>query len=133
MISNEFIVNFYDCDPAGIIFYANIFKYAHSNYEKMISSFELDQEYFANENYAVPIIHSEADYIKPIKSGERIEAQTIVSKLKDSSFELTHNFYGDKTKLKAKVITVHVFVDKKSFMKTKIGETIYRKLNSHFS
>ncbi len=131
MINNEIIVNFYDCDPAGIIFYANIFKYAHSNYEKMISSFELDLDYFVNNNFIVPIIHTEADYFKPLKTGEKISIQTVVSRLKDSSFELTHKFFGSENDLRAEVKTVHVFVDKKSFQKTKIDETIFRKLNSH--
>ncbi|MGD8782181.1 MAG: acyl-CoA thioesterase, partial [Ignavibacteria bacterium] len=102
MITSEFIVNFYDCDPAGIIFYANIFKYAHSNYEKMIESFKLAHDYFVNDSYVVPIIHSEADYLKPIKTGEKIKVQTTVTILKDASFELTHRFFDDQNELKAK-------------------------------
>ncbi len=133
MISNQFIVNFYDCDPAGIIFYANIFKYAHSNYEKMIKSFELDHDYFVNGSYVVPIIHTQADYLKPIKSGEKIEVQTTVTNIRDASFELTHQFYDSKNVLKAKVITVHVCVDKKSFKKTNLEKTIYESLSSHLS
>ena len=65
-------INFFDCDPAGIIFYSRIFEFSHSAYEQLISSFNLKENYWMNEDYVVPIIHSESEYVKPIKYGDEI-------------------------------------------------------------
>jgi acyl-CoA thioesterase FadM len=51
-------INFFDCDPAGILFYARVYELCHSAYEAMIETFNLIEDYWANENYVVPIISS---------------------------------------------------------------------------
>ena len=49
-------INFYDCDPAGILFYARLFEINHSVYEEMINSFKLKESYWFNDKFVVPII-----------------------------------------------------------------------------
>lgn len=52
-------IDFFDCDPAGIMFYGRIFELCHSAYEAMIESFNLSEDYWTNDKFVVPIIHSE--------------------------------------------------------------------------
>lgn len=121
-------VSFYDCDPAGIIFYSKIFDYCHSAYEELIKKFNLVENYWANAEYVVPIIKSEASYLKPLKYGEDVTIELKVSQLKSSSFELEYKCKNEKGELTNAVKTVHVFVDKKSWKKTSIPSAISQKL-----
>jgi acyl-CoA thioester hydrolase/1,4-dihydroxy-2-naphthoyl-CoA hydrolase len=119
MFKTNLRVNFYDCDPAGILFFANLFKFAHTGYEQMMESFNLEIDFFDDENYVLPIITSAAKFIKPIKSGDRLELTITVSNLKDSSFELSYTFLHNNFVL-AEVKTVHVCVDKNVFKKVEL-------------
>lgn len=117
-------INFFDCDPAGILFYARVYELCHSAYEALIESFSLIEDYWKNETYIVPIISSEASYLKPVKYGEEILVEVKVSQLKQSSFELRYDCKNGKGESCAKVTTVHVFVDKSSWAKTEMNKEI---------
>lgn len=116
-------INFFDCDPAGIIFYSRLFDFCHSAYEQLIDSFELDEDYWDNSVYVVPIIHTECDYYRPIKYGDEIEIQLSVSNLKNFSFELTYSLLLNDEKC-AVVKTVHVFVSREDWNKMNIPDNI---------
>ena len=130
MIIQKRTINFFDCDPAGIIFYSRIFDFCHSAYEQMIAGFKLNENYWMNENYVVPIIHSESEYVKPIKYGDELTITAQVSQLKNSSFELTYTLKRDK-ELCCHAKTVHVFVDKKSWKKKEMFGDLIEGLKSH--
>lgn len=116
-------INFFDCDPAGIIFYSRLFDFCHSAYEQLVESFDLDEDYWDNPEYVVPIIHTECDYYKPIKYGDEIDIRLSVSNLKSSSFELTYNLLLNDEKC-AVVKTVHVFVSRENWNKMNIPDNI---------
>ena len=124
-------INFFDCDPAGILFYARVYELCHSAYEAMIEGFNLKEDYWTNESYAVPIISSEANYLKPIKYGDEITIEIKVTQLKSSSFELEYHCKNTKEEKCAEVKTAHVFVDKKTWKKTGIGKIIKESLERY--
>ena len=124
-------INFYDCDPAGILFYAKLFELSHSVYEEMIDSFKLDVNYWNNEKFAVPIIKTDGEYLKPLKSGDEIKINLSVTLLKENSFQLTYEWLNSGGKMAASARTVHVFVDKNNWKKVSIPEEINKKLESH--
>ncbi|SRR5690606_17132885 len=131
MFSFKKKINFYDCDPAGILFYGRTFELCHSAYEAMIESFNLEEDYWSNENYVVPIIHSEASYHKPIKYGDEISIEIRVNQIKTSSFQLEYlisNSAGEKC---SAVKTTHVFVDKSTWKKTAIIDPVVKGLMNY--
>jgi YbgC/YbaW family acyl-CoA thioester hydrolase len=123
-------VNFYDCDPAGIIFYSRIFDFCHSAYEQMISSFRIKENYWNNKLYVVPIVHSECKYLKPIKFDDEIKISVKVSQIKDSSFELNYSIKKNN-KLCCEVKTIHVSVDKKNWKKKRLSKQLLQGLEKH--
>lgn len=131
MLEHKVRINFYDCDPAGILFYGNIYRLCHSSYEEMISSFSPREDYWNNDNYVVPIIFSEAKYLKPIKYDESVSIELSVSILKKGSFELQYKCNNGNGEVCAEVRTVHVFVDKKTWRKTEITKEINEGLQKH--
>lgn len=123
-------INFYDCDPAGIIFYSKVFLFFHSAYEELISELELKKDYWKNDDYVVPIVHTDADFIKPLKYGDEIEVTTQVLQLKTSSFELGYNILKNG-EVCCKGKTVHVFVDKKNWKKKELTKEIAEGLKKY--
>lgn len=117
-------VNFFDADPAGIMFFANAFRFAHSAYEKLLENSPFKKEYFYNENFVVPVIHSEADYLKPVYPNTTLKIQVSLSQLRENSFELSYSLMNEKGEECVKAKTVHVFLNKSTWKKTSIPEDI---------
>jgi YbgC/YbaW family acyl-CoA thioester hydrolase len=124
-------INFYDCDPAGILFYARMFELNHSVYEQMIDSLKLKDDYWQSPMFVVPILKTNGEYIKPVKAGDVISISLSVTLLKENSFELTYEWFNSNSDLVAKARTVHVFLDKITWGKIKIPEEIRIALQSH--
>jgi len=124
-------INFFDCDPAGILFYANIYKKAHEAYEKFLESLDLEIDFFDNDKFVLPIIHSEAEYKNVLKAGDEITVEVKVTSLRDSSFELTYFFLDENKNVKTVVKTVHVTVDKENFKKVLLDTELKTKLALH--
>ena len=131
MFTSKRKISFYDCDPAGILFFARIYEICHSAYEELISSFDLQESYWSNDIYAVPIIKSEAQYINTIKYGDLITTELTVSEIKSSSFVLNYICKNEKGETCAIVKTVHVFVDRKIWKKTNIASKVADGLKKH--
>lgn len=126
-------VNFYDCDPAGIIFFSRVFDFAHSAYEQLIQSIKKDEDYWNNDKYVVPIIKSNSTYLKPIKYGDNITINMSINELRSSSFELSYEMISAESELLCSVKTVHIFVDKKSWKKIGIPENIKNELENYLA
>ena len=129
MYTTKLRTNFFDADPAGILFYANIYRLAHAAYEEMIKSWGIGEDVFFSPEFAMPIIHSEADYKHPIFAHEELTVNISASQLKKHSLELSYFFYCNG-ELKAAVKTVHVFVDKKQMKKIEIPEPLRVKFGA---
>jgi len=124
-------INFFDADPAGILFYGKIFELCHAAYESFVDSFNLQENFFAHSSLAIPIIHSEADYSKPLHFGQTITVNIYVDKKGESSFSLRYIILNNKGEQSAVVKTTHVFINKASFSKTNIPEEFADKLKIH--
>lgn len=124
-------INFYDCDPAGILFYARIYELCHSVYEEMIQSFNLKENYWDNDDYVVPIIHSEATYHKPLVYNSFVEIELSVTSISSSAFKLSYTCKNDNGNLCVEVKTTHVFVDKKTWKKKQIKDDVSAGLSNH--
>jgi YbgC/YbaW family acyl-CoA thioester hydrolase len=113
-------VNFFDTDPGGIIFYANLFKIMHIAYEKFLSLVESGTDYFQHKEIILPIVHSEADFLSPIRVHQNLSIEIMVTQLKKSSFELSYKIWDEDLNLKALGKTVHVSVNKSTFNKIEL-------------
>jgi len=131
VFSTTIRINFYDADPAGIMFYANIFKAAHTAYEDMLREGNFDRDYFFDEDYAIPILHADVDFHKPIFPGSIVGVEINVSTVKESSFELQYNFKNQEGESLARLKTVHVFIAKNNWEKTPIPTEFLKYLLTH--
>src|ERR1035437_1424935 len=125
-------INFFDCDPAGILFCGRIYEVCHTAYEAMIESFSLKENYWNNEDYVVPIISSSANYRTPVKYNDTLTVELSASVLKNSSFELTYTCKNKEGNVCAEVKTVHVFVDRKTWKKKELTDEIRKGMQQQF-
>ncbi len=123
---------FGDCDSAGILFFANIFRYMHETYEKFIDENLSYNEHFGNENVAYPVIKTDAEYFSPFLLGEETEIRLSVNEVRNSSFELLFEFYVENI-LKAKGKTVHVCVSIPEAKKEPLNNKLKELLRKHIS
>ena len=131
MYNHKTKINFYDCDPAGILFYGRVFELCHQAYEAMVEGFNLQEDYWDNPDYVVPVLNAESHYHKPIKYGEVITIEVKVTNLKSSSFELSYVFVNEGSEKCCEVMTVHVFVDKKNWKKTSMIKQLAEGLSGY--
>lgn len=122
MFETERIVEFGMCDSGGVLFFARIFELTHSAYEEFILRSNLVNNYFENEEIAIPLIRASSEFHKPITLHEVLKINIVVSKIGNSSFQLTTTFLDELVNTKAIVTTTHVFVDKKEFRKVNIPD-----------
>lgn len=131
MFKTERIVEFGMCDSAGILFFANIFDLTHSVYEEFVLRSDLEDSYFENEYFAIPLINTSAEFHKPIRLHEILEISLSVSIIGNSSFQLTITFTDHMGELKATTKTSHVFVSKTEFNKITIPNEFLSLLEEH--
>jgi len=124
-------ISFHDCDAAGVLFFARIYELCHSAYEEMIYTFGIEEDYWSNEDYIVPIIKSEASYHKPLKYGETVTVGIKVAQLKSSSFELNYECRNEKSEVTNKVKTIHVCVAKKDWKKRELPGKAFDGLSKY--
>ncbi len=131
MFETKLRINFFDTDAAGILFFGNLFRLAHHAYELFLEKISPRRNFF-DDQVLLPIVHSEADYKAPLKAGDVTNVKLFVSKLGESSFELTYQFFCEGI-LKAQARTVHVSVDKEKFKKISLPSDLKNSLMKYFN
>ena len=126
MFTTKYKIAFCETDPGGILFFAEFFKIAHVAYERFFESLNLEKNYFLDDEYILPIVHSNADYLSPVKFGDELVCEVKVGKIGTTSFELVY-LLMNKDKTAAKILTKHVAVKKKGFEKAEIPNGSFRK------
>jgi YbgC/YbaW family acyl-CoA thioester hydrolase len=130
LFNTNYKIAFSETDPGGIVFFAEFFKIAHITYERFFDSLDLDRNYFLDDKFILPIVHSSADYISPVKFGDELNCELTVGSIGNTSFELKYTLYN-KSNIAAKIITKHVVVAKDEFKKTSIPDDLLNALTEN--
>jgi 1,4-dihydroxy-2-naphthoyl-CoA hydrolase len=88
-------VRFQDTDAAGVVYFANTLAMCHEAYEASLiaAGIEVQQFFRAGAEIAVPIIHAEADYLRPAFCGDRHEVQLTPTLQSNHAFEIQYVIY----------------------------------------
>jgi len=122
---------FREADPAGIMFFGNIFGVAHDAFEQFILDAGFTwQEWFLTKDYLIPIRHTEADYKAPFRPGQTYEVLVSVASFGETSFKMRYVFESQGHK-HATVQMVHSVLDKKTQQKLTIPADIKSRLQPY--
>ena len=125
----EFFIHFDDCDPAGIVFFANYFKLAHRAIEEFLPQIGIEwDDWFNNSEYGVPLVNASSDFKQPMFQGKKYLALVTPIRIGESSVSFQCEFKTQNGELCASVSTTHVFIDTKARKKTPIPQQIKIKL-----
>lgn len=112
-------------DPAGIMYFANVYHLAHKNIEHWLEDeYGLWQTWFNNKNFGVPIKHSQCEYFRPMIAGNDYQVVSKVKNKGQSSLTIETSFMTAKQDICAQVETVHVFIDRSNMKKIDIPQEI---------
>lgn len=91
-------VLWHDCDPAGIIFYANYYRWMDDASYYLFVKAGLAWESLMTEYGVpgVPLVSAHADFLIPAAFGNELTVESHISGMGRSSFTVSHRFRLDK-------------------------------------
>ncbi|MEO1619486.1 MAG: thioesterase family protein [Cyanobacteria bacterium J06632_3] len=91
------VIRFHETDAAGVVYFANLLTLCHEAYEAALAAggFVLSDFFSAADDFAVPIVHTEADFYRPLRCGDRIQIQLTPKQLTPHSFEIAYALYPE--------------------------------------
>jgi YbgC/YbaW family acyl-CoA thioester hydrolase len=110
------LVRFQDVDAAGIIFYPRVLEYMSDVYIAMLmaSGWDLPKE-LGRSAVGTPLVHAEADYLAPLRFGDRVSVEIVGAKLGSTSFTIGYRVRADHGAVASVGQTVHVCLDRTTF------------------
>ena len=128
---SEIQIHFRQADPAGILFFGQVFSLAHDCFEGFIADTGIGwKAWFHNKEHIVPIRHTECNYLKPFFAGEKYMITATVAKFGESSFQMQYVFSKDNA-VHAEVKMVHAYIDAKTKQKVLLPLNIKEKLTPY--
>ena len=108
---------FHEVDRAGIVFFGRVFEYAHICYEELINAaFGSFGDLFEELGFGTPLVHSEADFRRPIRQADNLVVRASVEKLSSRSITFRYDLLGDGVDdLRCVVRLKHAFVSMADF------------------
>jgi len=89
------LIEFGDCDPADIVFFANYFRWFDECTSALFAAAGLPTRrlFKAYGVMGIPIVDARARFIMPSTHGEELEVESAVTEWRKSSFVITHKFF----------------------------------------
>lgn len=128
LFEKSFRIPFHLADPAGVLFFGNIYGVVHQIYESWAHESKIWSVWYSGDSgKGYPIRHSEADYLKFMRCGDAFQLRIRCIYLSESSFTLLTEFKKEDV-VHARVRTVHTAVDISKQLKT----TLHPEMKAFF-
>ncbi len=122
--SCEVTPRFSQLDPAGILFFGEVFPICAGVYEDFVQSLGFGwNEWFDHPEAASPVRHAEAEYFRPLRGGQVYTVNVEIVSLRTSAFEVEFVLKQGET-LHCRVRIVHVFISKATGAKIPIPDAV---------
>jgi YbgC/YbaW family acyl-CoA thioester hydrolase len=107
-------VRFGHVDPAGIAYFPRLFDYIHDVFEEVWEE-HVGQRYYhllLERRIGFPLVHSDVDFSKPLRFGDRPRVLVTTEHLGRASLRLRYRFYlEDELCLDARMTTACINLD----------------------
>ncbi len=131
--SYEYTVQFRDTDAAGVVYFANIISICHVAYEASLIHAGIDLSAFVNNaEFAVPIIHVSADFLRPLFCGDRVIVQLHPQSIDSCKFEIKYQLRSslDRLTIHATALTKHIVIDPQTRKRQQFPEILTNWLDT---
>ncbi len=116
-----------DTDAAGVVYFANIFVLCHQAYEEALARSGVNLKVLVSPaGIALPIVHSSADFLRPLFCGDRVEVQLTPKQLSETEFEIVYQVLSlaPPQKTLARALTRHVCIHAETRQRSPLPEKI---------
>ena len=104
-------VRFQDTDAAGVVYFANALAMCHEAYEESLATSGINIKlFFSNLNVAIPIVHANVDFFRPIFCGDKVSIHLSPCQLGNDNFEINYIIMSAERQV-TKAITRHVCIN----------------------
>ncbi|RME74203.1 MAG: acyl-CoA thioesterase [Planctomycetota bacterium] len=123
-------VRFNEVDRAGIAFFGRVFEWCHEAYEELFATAGLRiRDMFEKESWAMPLVHAEADYRRPMRLGDRLAIDVRLERLGRRSLTLAYTVRGAEggapdEDVRATARLVHAFVELDRFAPREVPDKV---------
>ncbi len=126
------IIRFGDTDAAGVVYFANVLSICHEAYEASLIAANINlKAFFDNPAAAIPIVHADIDFFRPLFCGDEINISLQPQQLRSDRFEIIYQILGKNEQLMAKAVTRHVCINPSSRTKQELSQEILLWLQSN--
>lgn len=118
-------VRFQDVDAAGTIYFPKVLEYFSDAYVELLGRAGLDVPAILRaRTWAAPIVHAEADYLRPLFFGDEANVDVALARVGKTSVTYGYRIRGKDDEPRSYGSTTHVFVDGKTFQPVAVPERL---------
>ncbi|MCL2925124.1 MAG: acyl-CoA thioesterase [Trichodesmium sp. MAG_R04] len=121
------IVHFQDTDAAGVVYFVNVLAMCHEAYEASLAAFNINLKvFFSNQEIAIPVIHANVDFRRPMFCGDELTIELIPKSLGDNEFEIAYQVFVKEIgeKWVARASTRHVCIHPQTRSRQKLSHEV---------
>ena len=103
-----------DTDAAGVVYFARGLEICHEAYEESLAVAEISLQQMLREGkIALPIIHAEIDFFRPLFCGDRLQVNLVANQVNASEFAIAYQIYtaNNLDQVLVKAQTRHVCIN----------------------
>lgn len=106
-------VRFGDTDAAGVVYFANVLSICHEAYEAALIELGVNpRSFFSGAELAVPIVHGEVDFHRPMRCGDQLKIRVMPLATGASEFEVKYEVLIEGfDRPVSRALTRHVCID----------------------
>lgn len=105
-------VRLHHTDAAGVIFCSRLLELAHEAYEAWLEQVGLGLDLLLEQGrLRLPVVALEAEFAQPIRVGDRLQVELVVSRRGEHSYQVAYRFRDPAGRVKARAVTRHVALD----------------------
>ena len=123
-----------DTDAAGVVYFARGLEICHQAYEESLAEVGISLNQTIREGKtALPIVHAEIDFLRPIFLGDEIQVSLNTSLVNDREFAIAYQItpVGNLEQILVKAQTKHVCIDPQIRQKIDLPLTILNWLERY--
>lgn len=133
----ERVVRFGDTDAAGVMHFQQLFRWCHEAWEESLECYGvLSSSIFPGSrdqtqviDIALPVVHCEADFLRPIHGGDQLKVLVEPERMNPGCFEVRTRFQYNETEV-ARGLIRHLAINAKSRQRCPLPEPIDRWLEA---
>lgn len=132
LFTHNYTIRLSDTDAAGVVYFANVLVICHQAYEESLAAGGINlKEFVSNSSTAIPIVHTEVDFFRPMFCGNKLLIRLMPQQLSETEFEVNYQIFtaSSPEQQLAKALTRHVGIAPASRKRTHLPEAIIQWLH----